>query len=212
MTGYVADPLFIEGFREYFDMFDDDQVEDDFLNFLPQYLHSCKCFEERHYFLEAFADKLEKDIEVLDAQIQSHSFNYQNQFLENLFLPKQEKEVLPFDIKIEEYFENKDEFDNSQLNLWFDIENTSKKFNHDDPVTKYFEDQQTDHVFIDPVADYMEGFFSLNFQPCFQCGNKMYYQFPLLLDFLVSILLKHNQTTILVEQLLDWLHWHFSII
>jgi hypothetical protein len=37
MTGYVADPLSIEGFREYFDMFDYDQVEDDFSNFLPQY-------------------------------------------------------------------------------------------------------------------------------------------------------------------------------
>ena len=91
MTCYVADPLSIEGFIEYFDMFDDDQVEDAFSNFLPKYLHSCKCFKERRYFLEAFVDKLEKDIEVLDAQIQSHSFNYQNQFLENLFLPKQEK-------------------------------------------------------------------------------------------------------------------------
>jgi len=171
----VEDPLSIECFREYFDIFDDDQVEYFFSNFLPQYLHSCKCFEERSYFLEAFADKLEKHIEVLDAQIQSQSFNYQNQFLENLFLPKQEKEVMPFDIKIEKYFENKDEFDNSQLKLWFDIENTSKKFNHDDPVTKYFEDQQTNHVLIDPIADYMEGFFHLNFQPCFQCRNKMYY-------------------------------------
>jgi hypothetical protein len=78
MTGYVEYPLSIEGFREYFDMFDDDQVEDAFSNFLPQYLCSCKCFEERNCFLEEFVDKLEKDIEVLDAQIQSHSFNYQN--------------------------------------------------------------------------------------------------------------------------------------
>ena len=83
--------------------------------------------------------------------------------------------MFPFDTKIEEYFENKDEFENSQLKLWFDIENTSQKFNHDDPVKKYFEDQQTDHFFIDPIADYMEGFFSLNFHPCFQCGKKIYY-------------------------------------
>jgi hypothetical protein len=119
--------------------------------------------------------------------------------------------VFPFYIKIENIL-RLNEFDNSQLKLWFDIENTSKKFNHDDLVTKYFEDQQTNHVFIDYVDDYMEGFFSLNFQPCFQCGNKMYYQLSLLLYFLVSILLKHSQTSILVEKLLDWLHWHFYII
>jgi hypothetical protein len=91
MTGYVEDPLYIEIFREHFDMFDDYQVEYYFSNFLPQYLRSCKCFKERSCFLEAFVDKLEKYIEVLDTQIQSHNFNYQNQFLENLFPPKQEK-------------------------------------------------------------------------------------------------------------------------
>ena len=30
MIGYVEDPLSIEAFREYFDMFDDDQVEEAF--------------------------------------------------------------------------------------------------------------------------------------------------------------------------------------
>lgn len=102
MTGYVADPLSIEGFIEYFHMFDDNQIDESFSNFLPIYLHSCKCSKEKSWFLGTFIDKLEKDIKVLEAQIQSDSFHCQDQSFENFFLPKQEKKVLPFDDMIKQ--------------------------------------------------------------------------------------------------------------
>ena len=58
MTRYVADLLSIEGFREYFDMFDDDQVDDAFSNFFPIYLNHYKCSSKHKInFLETFVEK-----------------------------------------------------------------------------------------------------------------------------------------------------------
>lgn len=68
--------------------------------------------------------------------------------------------------KIKECFIVWNEFYNSKLKSWFNIENTFEKFNLDDPMIEYLEDHRIDHVFYDAVADYMEGFFSLCFLLC----------------------------------------------
>jgi hypothetical protein len=54
--------------------------------------------------LELVAERFEKDIELLDLQIQSYSFQDPKQFFENLPSPKQEEIVLPFDFQIDESF------------------------------------------------------------------------------------------------------------
>lgn len=85
MTGYVADPISVEGFKEYWDICDDDQIDKDFSNLLPIYLKSCKCiYEDIFQFLEEFVHKIDKDLQDLKVQIQSHNFQCQNQSFENL--------------------------------------------------------------------------------------------------------------------------------
>jgi hypothetical protein len=154
-------------------------------------------FRGKEFFLETFADKLEKDIEVLEAQIQSQIFYCQNQSLEILFLLKQEVVVLSSVVNIED---------------WFDMESNHKQFNHDNQIAKYLEGYHTDYDFYDLVSVYMEKKFSLNFQLCFNCGDKMHHELHSPLYCLVFILLKHNQKAMVSDQLLDWLHWNFSII
>ena len=49
----VENHVSVEGFKEYFDMFDDDQIKEAFSNFLPMYLKSCKCSsKDKVSFLE----------------------------------------------------------------------------------------------------------------------------------------------------------------
>jgi hypothetical protein len=79
---------------------------------------------------------------------------------------------------------------------------------------KFVESQEIGHVFPDPIADYMEYFFSIKDQSCFQ-------QWPLHFAVLtlwtkgqvvLLIVLTSSQAIHLFQQLLDWLHWHFCII
>jgi hypothetical protein len=75
-------------------------------------------------------------------------------------------------------------------------------------------DQQTNfnnHDFYDPMAEYMEIFFSLISQSCLHCDKKKYYEFPLPSQIPVFTLLKHNQAVQLCEKLLDWIYWKFEI-
>lgn len=70
MTEYVEELVSVEGFKEYFDMFDDSQIDDNFSKFLSTYLKSCKCsFKDKIYFLESFAKDIEKRLEFLEIQI-----------------------------------------------------------------------------------------------------------------------------------------------
>lgn len=56
-------------------IFYDDQMEEDLSNLILLYLMACKCsFENKDKFLEEFADKLEKDIQILNSQIHSYNF------------------------------------------------------------------------------------------------------------------------------------------
>ena len=78
MTGYVKNTISIEGFKEYWDNFDDDQIDEALSNFLSIYLKSCKCSSKAMTtFLEEFADKIEKDIQALEVQIQSQNLKCQ---------------------------------------------------------------------------------------------------------------------------------------
>jgi hypothetical protein len=81
-------------------------------------------------------------------------------------------------------------------------------------VMKGMEDKVIDLSFIDPVGGYMEDFSSLNDKSCFQ---KLPLHFTALIlwtkgQFVLLIGLTNNQAIHLFQQLLDWLHWHFSII
>ena len=87
-----------------------------------------------------------------------------------------------------------------------------------------FEYQEIGHVYHDPIAVYMEEVFFLEFplipkvsvifhSPRALCcedqvGNP--FMFPMQVIFL--ILVKNSERAELLEQLLDWMHWHYCII
>jgi hypothetical protein len=104
----VADSLSIQGFKEWNDTYTDEEVEENFPAFFSSYSKSCKCSSEaKILFLQEIAKDFQKDIEVLEIQIQSQNVQYQSQSFEILFQPRQEEVVLPSVVNIEESFENK---------------------------------------------------------------------------------------------------------
>ena len=87
------------------------------------FLKSSSCnSESKVIFLKEFAAHIEKEIEALEVKIQSLSF--QNPF------------QLSFDTKIEKCYENKDNFDDPKLKLWY-CRNFTQWY---DPVAKYMEE------------------------------------------------------------------------
>jgi len=89
MIGHVKILVSIEGFKEYWDNFDDDQIDEVFSIFLSIDLNSYKCSSKANIkFLETFGKNIVKDIEVLKAQKLSHNFQDQNCSFKNLIHPK----------------------------------------------------------------------------------------------------------------------------
>jgi hypothetical protein len=83
------------------------------------------------------------------------------------------------------------------------------KLIHVKMLNEYLENQQIDHIFIDPVENYMELLFSITVQSCFFCKDPSHHQ--LLLHISVLIFIKHDEEAQSWDQLLGWLHWHFFI-
>jgi hypothetical protein len=119
-------------------------------------------------------------------------------------------------------FQNPSE--NMQLNqkLYDDTDNICEVPSHDLDLDE-FEYQGIGHFHHDPIATYMEELFfsecqlipgaSLIFHSskalCYedQVGN----QFLMPLQALVLMPVKNSKRDELLDQLIDWLHWHFSI-
>jgi hypothetical protein len=110
---FVAAPVSIQGFREWNDMYIDDEVDENFSSFLSSYLNSCKCSsEDKIHFLDEFAKDIEKDLEALENQeiqilqfrVLSFEVSFQQKKKDTLFL-------FPFDIE-DECFDFDHEFDN----------------------------------------------------------------------------------------------------
>ena len=82
------------------------------------------------------------------------------------------------------------------------------------PSPFYLGDQQinfNNHDFYEPMAEYMEIFFSLSSQSCLHCDKHKYCELPLPSQIPMFTLLKHNQVVQLCEQLLDSIYWKFEI-
>jgi hypothetical protein len=79
------------------------------------------------------------------------------------------------------------------------------------------------HIYHDPIAIYMEDFFTSEFQSISSayfvfydskslcCEDQTDNQFLVPLQALVLSFVKNNEIAELLDQLLDWLHWNFSI-
>lgn len=86
MEGYLADDISIVGFKECWDDYNDDQIDEYLSHLLPIYLRSCKWSSKaKTNFLEEFFETIEKYLQALEVQIQFHYFHCQNQTLEKYF-------------------------------------------------------------------------------------------------------------------------------
>ena len=99
---FRAESLSIQNFREWNDMYTDEEIDEKFSSLLSSYLKSSSCnSESKVIFLKELAAYIEKEIEALEVKIQSSSFQISFQ--------------LSFDIKIE----HKDMFDDPKLKQWY---------------------------------------------------------------------------------------------
>jgi hypothetical protein len=206
----VENPMYCEAIKDFRDELAYFQIDEVLLTTM---FHCWKSnffsHESKIFVLELLAEKLERDIELLNTHIQSYSFQPPKQFYEKLTSPKPKDIVSSFDFLIEEYVVCKHKSEIEQLQSWSDIEHTSGKLIHDKMLNEYLENQQIDHIFIDLVANYMELLFSITVQTCFFCKDRSHHQLPVHISALIFV--KHDEEAQSWDQLLGWLHWHFFI-
>jgi hypothetical protein len=203
MTRYVENPIYCEAIEKFRDELADFHIDEVSLTNCASLFQIEKLFSESKIcVLELVAEKLEKDVELVDSQIQSYNFIDPKEFLENLPSPKQEEIVLPIDLQIDDdyVFKYKAEI----VDAWFDFEDATDLL-----VIKDLGMNIMHHAFIDPIADYMEVYVSSSFQTCFLYNDQICHQLPVHISALIFI--KHDEEAQSWDQLLGWLHWHFFI-
>jgi hypothetical protein len=201
MTRYVDNPINCEAVKDFRDAIADFQFDKVSLEIVIQLLESKDAPHEiKMSVLELVVERLEEDIEPLDTPIQSY---------EQITSPKPKDIVSSSDFLIDEPFVDKHKSDVEQLQSGSDIEDTNGKLIHVKMLKEYPENQQEDHIFFDPVANYIDFFFSATVQTCFFCKNPRYHPLPVHIAALIFI--KHDEEAQSRDQLLGWLHWHFSI-
>ena len=137
----LASSLSIQGFKQWNNDHSNGDTNENFSLSLSSYLKSFECkSEDKMKFLDEVAKDIEKDIEDLEGQIQSYSLHgHDHSFQKISIAAHKERVLLPFSFTIEEEFNDvEDQF----------VQPESYKKN------------QADHVFWDPIADYMEEFYS----------------------------------------------------
>ena len=184
MVGYVANPALCEVVKEVRDQLMNFEFNEEFFIVMLQCLRSPKFpLEAKTGFCELVVEKLEKEIQYLNEQIQSYDFRDPKKFLETLPPSKQETIELPVDVCI----------DSVQLEVC---------------IAEL--GQQTESGFCDPIATYMEMFFSLTDRSSCLLHNQAHYVHVGLPVIASAIWLKHSQAAFFSD-LLEWLIWHFSI-
>jgi hypothetical protein len=152
-------------------------------------------------FSSCLLERLEKDIELLNTQIQSYSFQHPKQFFENLQSPKPKEIVLPVDVQIDGDYVFK--YNTEVVVARFDFEYATNQ-----PVIEDLEANIMHHALIDPIVDYMEVHVSLSFQTCILYKDQICQQFPFHItrthdQGILRISLTSNQVVHLFLQLLD---------
>ena len=100
----MVDSPSIQCFKQWNDDHTNEDVDEKISLSFSSYLKSFECnSEDKIQFLDEFSKNIEKDIEVLEDQIQSYSFHCQDQSFESFFMPKYKgKVVLPFSFEFQE--------------------------------------------------------------------------------------------------------------
>ena len=74
-----------------------------------------------------------------------------------------------------------------------------------------FENHQTNHVFFDPIAEYMEKIHCSGFQLYVHLEEQLHLMLPWLFQYLVYLCFKHSKEIQVSDQIDDWLHWKFHV-
>ena len=78
-------------------------------------------------------------------------------------------------------------------------------------AAKCHEKHQTDHVFFDPIVEYMEEFYSPDFQFYFHFEDQLHLMLPWSFQYHVYFWFKHSQEIQVLDHINDWLHWKFHV-
>ena len=105
MTGYVANLLSCEALKGIRNELAEFQIDESLLTVMFHRFKSRKYpSKSKICFLALVVEIFEKDIEILNLQIESYSFQDPKKFMENLPSPKQEEILLPCDLQIDQNF------------------------------------------------------------------------------------------------------------
>ena len=181
MVGYVANPALCEAVEEIRKELADTEFDEDVFSALLHLLKSSKFFKTK--FCELIVERIEKEIQCLDEQIQSYDFQDPKKFLEILPPSKQEITDLPTDVYI----------DTVQLEVC---------------VAKL--GQPIESGFRDPMATYMNTFFSLIDRLGCLVRDQAHYVHEGLPAITSVSSWKHSRMASF-SSLFEWLIWHFSI-
>lgn len=184
MVGYVANPALCEAVNDVRNWLADFELNEEFFSALLQGLKSSKFpFEAKSGVCELVVERVEKEIQYLNEQIQSYDFRDPKKFLETLPPSKHEIIELLTDVCI----------DSVQLEVC---------------VAEL--GQTTESGFYDPIAMYMEMFFSLIDGSGCLLHDQAHYVHEGLPAITSVSWWKHSQAASF-SALLEWLIWHFSI-
>ena len=150
---------------------------------------------------------------MLNSQDQSYQFRDPRAFLEIIPPPKQEEISLPFDVQEKDDCAFKDHTEDQVIKAVWDVENQSIMGGPKEEILY--------HVFVDPVAEYMEALIGSSSQALILCKSQIHPKWSPLVVALVWkthiqstpwLSLTRSQISSSFLLLLNWLHWHYFII
>ena len=216
MNGYVIKPLPHEVLEKCRNELAEIPFDEEFSTIVFQCLKLSRCPPEvKTCFLELVVERFEREIELLDSQTQPHDFQSIDEFLENLPSPRRDEIVSPFDLQNDEERVVKNKTRNEGLVLGFNSKDiTGDEIIHEEMVIEGLRDQASSHVLIDPIADYLEFYFSPSLQPCFRL--QMLLHITKLVSWvkgqaIILTMLTSGPAVHSFQQLRDWLYWLFHI-
>jgi len=75
-----------------------------------------------------------------------------------------------------------------------------------------YENHHTNHVFFDPIVDYMEKIYCLDFPLYFHLEDQLHLMLTQLFQYHVYFFFKNVQGIEASDQINDWLHWKFHVL
>jgi len=184
MVGYVANPALREAVNDDRHWLADFELNEKFVSGFLQGLKSSEFpFEVKTSVYELVVERIEDEIQWLDEQIKSYDFQDPKQFLE--IIPPLKQEIIDLPIKVY--------IDNVQLE-----------------VCLAELGQPTESGFRDPIAEYMDMFFSLMDKSGCLFRDQAHYLYEGLPATTSVTSWQHFQAAS-CSGLLEWLIWHFSI-